>query len=514
MLLAIDASPAERMEEWIAGGLLPNLAALRARGAHGRIESTADYLVGSPWPTFNTGSLPPEHGWNYYLTWRPDLMRFVRTTQEWLPIDPFYRNFPLDGPRVIAIDAPHTYAARPFNGVELTGWGAEARVGPPSSFPAGLAERVRRQIGPEPILDEFAGRQTPRQLLVLRDELIAAADWHARVGLMLMREESWDLFILGFGSMHRAGHKVWSHRGTAGALSERQRQELDDVMPQVAIATDRAVGRLMDAAGPDTRIVVFSLHGMMENYSVFPLYARILDRILRGDRRDDPETPPRPLVSRLREAVPLRLRSRIKASLPLPMQDAMTLFWRSNRVDWSRTKAFVLASDIEGLIQVNLKGRERDGIVEPGVECDALLDEIATGFQSFRDLDTGDPFVLDTRRGRDIWQEAVHRHAMPDLVVRNARRSAFGIRGFRSERYGIVRNYDVGGYVDGRSGHHVGEGWFVTGGAGLPAAGRQPCIHELDLLATVHALLGQPMRPGMRGHAVAALLPNGAGTLG
>ena len=142
MLLAIDASPADRIEEWIASASLPNLAGLRARGTHGRIESTADYLVGTPWPTFNTGSLPPEHGWNYYLTWRPDLMRFVRPTQEWLPVDPFYRNFPLDGPRVIAIDVPHTYAARPFNGVELTGWGAEARVGPPDD----LSRRACRAI--------------------------------------------------------------------------------------------------------------------------------------------------------------------------------------------------------------------------------------------------------------------------------------------------------------------------------------------------------------------------------
>ena len=511
MLLAIDASPADRIEEWIASASLPNLAGLRARGTHGRIESTADYLVGTPWPTFNTGSLPPEHGWNYYLTWRPDLMRFVRPTQEWLPVDPFYRNFPLDGPRVIAIDVPHTYAARPFNGVELTGWGAEARVGPPTTFPAGLAERLRREIGPMPISDELGGHQTARELLALRDELVAAAEWHARVGLMLMSQEPWNLFILGFGSLHRAGHKVWSHRGTLGTVGERERQELDDTMRQVAIAIDRAVGRLMDRAGPDTRVVVFSLHGMVENYSIYPLHARILDRILRDEKRDDPETPARPLVAQLREAIPLRLRSKVKDALPYRVQDLMTLFWRTARPDWSRTKAFMLAADLEGLIQVNLKGRERDGIVEPGAEYDALLDEITAGFQTFHDIDTGDPLVLDVHRGRDIWPEAIQRRAMPDLVIRNPRRSAFGIRGFHSERYGTVRNYDAGGYVDGRSGHHVGEGWFVAGGADLPGAGEQPRMHELDLLATVHALLGQPMRPGMRGRPVAAMLPRAAG---
>ena len=71
-----------------------------------------------------------------------------------------------------------------------------------------------------------------------------------RAGLTLMREEAWDLFFLGFGNLHRCGHKIWNHRGTAGSATERERQELDDAMRQVAIATDRAVGQLMAEAGP------------------------------------------------------------------------------------------------------------------------------------------------------------------------------------------------------------------------------------------------------------------------
>ena len=507
MLLAIDASPAERIDSWIADGSLPNLAALRASGTHGRINSTAEHLIGTAWPTFHTGLLPPEHGWTFYLTWRPDLMRFVRPTQEWLPIHPFYREFPLDGPRVIAIDVPITYAARPFNGIELCGWGTHDKIARPSSFPLGLGDRIRREIGPPPIADEAADRQSAASLLAYRDELIAAVDWHLRAGLTLMREHPWDLFFLGFGSLHRCGHKIWNHLGTTDAPTAEQRDELDDAMRQVALATDRAVGALIAAAGPETRIVTFSLHGMVENYSLFPLHQRMLDRILSGERRDDPEVPPRSTASRVREAIPLGLRSRLKNALPMRLQDQMTLYWRFRAGDWSRTRAFLLAGDLEALIQVNLKGRERSGIVEPGPPYEALLDEIATGFRSFHDLDSGEPFVRDARRGQEIWPEAVRRRPLPDLVVWNQRRSSFGIRGFASERYGIVRNYDRGFFPDGRNGHHVGEGWFIAGGADLPRAGRQPPIHEHDLLATVHALLGQSMRPGMRGRPAAALLP-------
>jgi len=507
MLLAIDASPAVRIEAWIDDGSMPNLAALRSRGSYGRIESTADHLVGTAWPTFHTGLLPPEHGWTFYLTWRPDLMRFVRPDQDWLPIHPFYREFPVGGPRVVAIDVPITYPPKPFNGVELTGWGTHDKIARPSSFPASLADRIRREVGPPPIVDESVGSQTAAQLLAYRDELVAAVDWHRRAGLLLMRKEPWDLFLLGFGSLHRCGHRIWNHCGTSVVPTPQECFELADAMRQVAIAIDRAVGQLIEAAGADTRVVLFSLHGMVENYSQFPMHQPILDRILRGERREDSELRAQSWVSRLREAIPVALRSKLKDSLPLAVQDRMTLFWRFRTEDWSRTRAFLLAGDLEALVQVNLKGRERDGVVEPGAEYEALLDEIAAGFASFVDLDTGEPLILDARRGRDIWPEATQRRALPDLVIRNRRRSALRIRGFRSDRYGIVRNYELGHYPDGRSGHHVGEGWFVSGGADLPAAGALPRIHEHDLLATVHALLGQPMWPGMRGLPVAEMLP-------
>lgn len=507
MLLAIDASPSDRMAEWMDDGSLPNLARLRANGAFGAIESTAEYMAGTPWPSFFTGTYPPEHGWMFYLVWRPDLMKFVRATPDWQPVEPFYRNFPLDGPRVIAIDVPITYGPKPFNGVELTGWGTHDKIGSPSAYPAGLIERVKKEIGPMPIPDEFAGDQSAKALLKLRDELIAAADWQSRAGRMLMRENAWDLFMLAFGTVHRAGHKIWNRFGTRETLSNSEGAALDDAMRQVAIATDKALGELVDAAGENVNVIAFSLHGMVENYSVHPLFGRMVDRITKGEKRDDPETVSISPGSRLRSAIPLELRSRIKAKLPFATQDAMTLFWRSEEKDWSKTKAFVLAGDLEGMIHVNLKGRERDGIVAPGDEYDALLEEISEGLKSFVDMETGDPLVRDIKRGSEIWPEATQRRTIPDLIVLTQMRNARNIRGFKSERFGIVRNYDHGGYVDGRPGHHVGEGWFVASGPDVSGRGELSGIHEFDLLASTHALIGQDMRPEMRGTPVPGLVP-------
>jgi predicted AlkP superfamily phosphohydrolase/phosphomutase len=59
-------------------------------------------------------------------------------------------------------------------------------------------------------------------------------------------------------------------------------------------------------------------------------------------------------------------------------------FWPN--VDWSRTRAYSMGL---GEIYVNVKGREAQGIVEPGAEYDALREEIRAKLMTLVDEATG-----------------------------------------------------------------------------------------------------------------------------
>ena len=63
----------------------------------------------------------------------------------------------------------------------------------------------------------------------------------------------------------------------------------------------------------------------------------------------------------------------------MAMQDRLSLFWRTGRADWSRTKAVSLTADVHGYARINLRGREARGIVEPGEEYDRVCTQIAEG---------------------------------------------------------------------------------------------------------------------------------------
>lgn len=81
-------------------------------------------------------------------------------------------------------------------------------------------------------------------------------------------------------------------------------------------------------------------------------------------------------------------------------------------VDWSQTVAYGLG--INGLY-LNLKGRERDGIVEPGEEQEALLTEIATRLEAVTDFD-GQPVIRNVYCADRIYSGDATALA-PDLIV-------------------------------------------------------------------------------------------------
>jgi len=86
-------------------------------------------------------------------------------------------------------------------------------------------------------------------------------------------------------------------------------------------------------------------------------------------------------------------------------------------VFWRRSRAFGLG--INGLY-INLRGREAEGVVKPGEEYDALVEEIRQKLLAYRDPNTGLAPVKELYRRSDVYQGDEVEHA-PDLIVGYAR---------------------------------------------------------------------------------------------
>ncbi|MFB0566797.1 MAG: alkaline phosphatase family protein [Candidatus Aminicenantaceae bacterium] len=93
--------------------------------------------------------------------------------------------------------------------------------------------------------------------------------------------------------------------------------------------------------------------------------------------------------------------------------------WRQGReefflnTNWSKTKAY--AYGINSLY-INQEGREREGIVKPGGEKEALVREIIQKLEKAKDPKTGEAVILKAYAAKDIYKGRYVEQA-PDIIV-------------------------------------------------------------------------------------------------
>lgn len=507
--IALDAAEPRLIERWTEDGSLPHLAALRERGAYGRLASSAHWLVGSPWPTFYTSTTPGDHGFYHYLGWSPHKMAAARPTPKTFPLTPFWRGLAKRGVRTFALDIPLTYHPEPYDGVEINGWATHEVLVAPGSHPPELWKTVVDRFGSPPIEAEAYALESPKRLLTMRDNLIAATRKVGDLGTWLMERQPWDLGLIGFCATHRGGHKLWDLTNLDSEPDKQERAEIEDALRQVYIACDEAIGRLTREAGDDATVMVCSMHGMGPNTSRVELLDEMLGRVL--GRRPVPEagaTSPASgggtpgLSDRLRGLLPVAWRNAVKSRLPLSLQDRLTAFWRLKGLDYSQIEAFSLPADLQGYIRFNLKGRESKGIVEPGDAVDALRRRIEAGLRSFIDERTGESVVETVALTRELFPEGARLDALPDLLVRWSAEPVAETRRLRSPEFGVIDWPTPGRNVTGRSGNHRGAGFVIGAGPGFAPAQSLTDADILDLAPTVCALLGHAPPAEMKGRAL------------
>jgi predicted AlkP superfamily phosphohydrolase/phosphomutase len=88
-------------------------------------------------------------------------------------------------------------------------------------------------------------------------------------------------------------------------------------------------------------------------------------------------------------------------------------FWEN--VDWSKTRAYAMGL---GEVYVNVKGREAQGIVEPGAEYDALKKELQTRLVAMVDPETNEHPVRRVLTREEAYKK-FDPNMIPDLFVMN-----------------------------------------------------------------------------------------------
>ncbi len=484
-ILQFDAASASVLDRLLSEGRLPTLARLRERGRHHQLDAPATVFAAGAQHTLYSGVELADHGLFYPFQWAPEEQR-VHYMAHFEAPPPVWEGLGRRGTRTLAVDPYESRAPQEAPpGALVCGWQLHDRVVLREwSAPGETHQRLERLFGsPQPV-DEVFGRHTAGEMLGLRRRLLGAPGRVADAATLLLPEQPFDLAWLTFCAAHVAGHQFWdlSQIDAAGLDADAERV-LGSTLDDVYVAVDAAIGRVVAALPPGTDVMVISPVGMEVNTSRADLLPEMLTAILDGTTA---EPAPPSSIWRLRAALPSGLRAKVANALPEKAALDLTSRLEMRGVDWSATRAFAHPAENQGYIRLNLRGRERDGIVDPA-DADALMDEIAEGIATFHDLD-GQPAVASVEKVAERWGGRSRSYLLPDLVVRWTDRPTTKLEGVRSPRYGTVLRHGVG---SGRSGNHTeGDAWalIVPGASRLVEPSRPPRLE--DVAATAAAITG------------------------
>lgn len=493
-ILQLDALSRSFVDQLLGEGRLPTLAGLVERGEWRSLETPASHFTGATQPTLYSGIELGEHAQYYILQWSPEEQR-IRFRRSFDVPETTWERLARGGRRSLALDPYEGYPPREAAGVVASGvqfhnyLGVERWTSPPSA-----RRTINRLVGRRrPYVEEVFGRPHVPSLLALRRRLIGAPGRLADAALGLMAEDSFDLVWLTFLSCHIGGHQFWNlSQLDEDSLDGPAKRLLEGTLGELYENVDRGVGRVLSALPEDADVIVVSPLGMGENTSRADFLGQMLDAAVKGEieQKGAASVP----LWRLRAVIPTQVRGLITQTLGPTLSREVMARTSVTGVDWGQTKAFVLPSDHNGQIRLNLRGRERDGIVDPA-EADELSDRIAAGLLSFRDLDGG-PAIAGVDRVEDVvGPDAPARALLPDLLVRWAATPATRLEGVESPQYGRVERSGQG---SGRAGGHTADGWALV----VPGRSRLAALrgdeNVIDVAATASALLGGDMT-GLRG---------------
>jgi hypothetical protein len=175
----------------------------------------------------------------------------------------------------------------------------------------------------------------------------------------------------------------------------------------------------------------------------------------------------------VRDLLPKDLRKAIaRKLLPDALRHRLAQRVDTASVDWARTRAFCLPTDLEGYIRVNLRGREPQGSVAPGEEYRRVLDQLTAALEALTLTESGRGAVRAVLRTDDLYP-GPRRDYLPDLIVLWAEGAPFPA--LSSPAVGTV----AGTSPDGRPGTHVPPGYLIRAGKGAGSLGGLRHISEI-----------------------------------
>jgi predicted AlkP superfamily phosphohydrolase/phosphomutase len=509
VLIGVDAADRDLLREWAHDMTLPNIGAFLSRALVGETVNVEGTYEGSTWPSFYTGVNPGRHGFHNWAQLKPGTYEFYKCRPgTFIKQQPFWEALSAGGRKVAILDVPLSGVSQGLNGIQIVEWGSHDALNGFETWPRQLAAEITTRFGTHPVAtscNEY-GRSL-EDFRTFRDHLLEGVRRKCALTLHYLESGDWDFFAQVFTEAHCAGHQCWHLHDLSHPNHDADVVSIvGDVMRQVYMEVDRAIGRILASVDDSTVVILLTCHGMASCMGTNVALRGILEKLgFLASRSADEVTRPTiagrlsDVLRQARHALPDPIRAALRPVL-LPIfngvnhaaagratQDPARL---AAKFDLARSRCFPhLNGGLVSGIRINVAGREPAGLVQPGHDFDEFCDQLSADLLEVTDKTTGRPLITKVMRAADLFQGGCMDH-LPDLLVEWDQNLRVGSKELRDdESCRVVATSPKIGTVEAenrwvRTGNHRPGGFFAAAGAGIQYGTLARTVSIMDFAPT------------------------------
>jgi len=369
---------------------LPNFKKIMKNGVYGNLKSTIPPISAPAWTSFMTGKNPGKHSIFYFNDFdlsKKEIGSLVDATK--IDGERFWDIIGNHNKKVGIINITVTYPPKKVNGFMISGCLTPSKK--IFTYPPELEDELEDYVIDVKISkimsDSSFGKLDKKQF---NRELRNVAKNRLKNTLKLMNK-NWDLFIVMFRILDLAQHFFWDDK--------------DFLKSQYKIA-DNILGKIMKKANKinkNTSVIVVSDHGFRsKTYK----NVHLNDWLKRNGFLKTKGIIGGTIIKKWIAKVLQSLGLLDIAWKIIPKKMTRETFYEDKNIDWSKTKANLSPTSFAYSwigIDINIKGRGKDGVVETGKEYENLRNELIEKLSKLRDIKTGKKVIEKIFRREEIY---------------------------------------------------------------------------------------------------------------
>ncbi|GIK73491.1 MAG: phosphodiesterase [Chloroflexota bacterium] len=481
VVIGWDGADWRLLRPWVLEGKLPTLARFVQEGSYGYLRSTMRPESSVAWASFSTGVNPGKHS-VYGFVARTDAHSYamsltnassVRATRFWEVLGERYH--------IGLLNVPYTYPPAPVNGF-LIGGMLTPSIDSEFTFPPTLKEELLKKF--HSYITDVTGPSDDKARLI--ENVRVFTGQQQAVALHLLKWKKWDFFSAVFVGPDRLQHFLWED-------TKRGDSPLSDVDPKFQNellahyqTLDLGLAQILLHIPEDALVFLISDHGFNGCARKFFVNRWLRQQGLLSIKSTKNFWSNSLAIANYLHKVSLirKIKQKLKLDAVKLSQIQSTSF--TNMIDWSRTFAYF---GLDGGVRINMREREPEGIVSPGLEYEELRQSLRQQLTSLVDPLTHKPVFAAVYFREELYHGPFVELA-PDLILDPMR-----------EQQNTEENFLLDGSLNGDSevvfgssypysGNHAHNGIFCALGPGVRRAHEVTGAEIIDVAPTILAAMG------------------------